>query len=116
MTRMPVELDQAGAELGYVEMEPFATGVFLDRRTVRFHRDVEATVKSTAAHNPREATACAAFMHPAMPLAQAAVAGLDATSPTDQLPVAATAHHLHSIAGIPGKAAAHTLLRQLRRR
>ena len=79
MTRIPAELDLAGAGLHYTEMEPFATGVFTDGRTVRFHRSVERTVASIAEHDGAAADAYAGFMHRSMPLARAAVAGLEAT-------------------------------------
>ena len=48
MTRIPAELDLAGAGLEYLPMDPFATGVFRDGRIVRFFRSVEATCASIA--------------------------------------------------------------------
>lgn len=90
MTRIPAELDLAGAGLRYTEMEPFATGVFTCGRTVRFHRSIERTVASIAEHDRAQADAYAAFMHRALPLARAAVAGLEATSPSDQLRLVAS--------------------------
>ena len=68
MTRIPSELDLAGAGLEYIPMELFATGLFRDGRIVRFHRDIEQTVASIAEHNRAEAEACRAFMHKAVPL------------------------------------------------
>ena len=90
MTRIPTELDLAGAGLRYTEMEPFATGVFASGRTVRFHRSIERTVASIAEHDRAQADAYGAFMHRALPLARAAVAGLEATSPSDQLRLVAS--------------------------
>ncbi len=90
MTRIPAELDLAGAGLHYTEMEPFATGVFAGGRTVRFHRSVERTVASIAEHDPAEADAYGAFMHLSTPLARAAVAGLETTSGSDLLRSAAS--------------------------
>ncbi len=78
MTRIPAELDLAGAGLEYVEMSPFATGVFRDGRIVRFSRSVEQTCASIAEVGTRaEAEAYRAFMHRAFPLVQTAVTGLD---------------------------------------
>jgi phytoene dehydrogenase-like protein len=69
MTRIPAELDLAGAGLEYLPMDPFATGVFRDGRIVRFHRSVEQTCASIAeAGGPAEADAYRAFMHRAIPL------------------------------------------------
>ena len=90
MTRIPTELDLAGAGLRYTEMEPFATGVFASGRTVRFHRSIGRTVASIAEHDRAQADAYGAFMHRALPLARAAVAGLEATSPSDQLRLVAS--------------------------
>ena len=77
MTRIPRELDLAGAGLSYVEMEPFATGVGRDGRVVRFARSIEATVAGLAEHDPADARAYAAFMRRAVPLVRAAVGGLE---------------------------------------
>ena len=80
MTRIPAELDLAGAGLEYVPMEPFATGVFRDGRIVRFHRSIDETVASIAEHDRAEAEAYRAFMHRAVPLVQTAVTGLESGS------------------------------------
>ena len=80
MTRIPAELDLAGAGLEYVPMEPFATGVFRDGRIVRFWRDVEQTVASIAEHDRAEAEAYRAFLHRAVPLVRTAVTGLESGS------------------------------------
>ncbi len=80
MTRIPAELDLAGAGLEYVPMEPFATGFFSDGRIVRFHRDIDETVASIAEHDPADARAYAAFMHKAVPLVRTAVTGLESGS------------------------------------
>ena len=77
MTRIPAELDLAGAGLEYLPMDPFATGVFEDGRVVRFWRDVEQTVASIAEHSPADARAYRDFLHRAVPLVRAAVTGLD---------------------------------------
>jgi len=80
MTRIPAELDLAGAGLEYLPMEPFATGVFRDGRVVRFWRDIERTVASIAEHDPAGAEAYRAFLHRAVPLVRAAVTGLESGS------------------------------------
>ncbi len=81
MTRIPVELDLAGAGLEYIEMSPFATGVFRDGRIVRFHRSVEQTCASiTEAGTGAEADSYRAFMARAVPLVQTAVTGLESGS------------------------------------
>ncbi len=78
MTRIPAELDLAGAGLDYVEMSPFATGVFRDGRIVRFSRSVEQTCASIEQAGDRaEAEAYRTFMHRAVPLVRAAVTGLE---------------------------------------
>ncbi len=77
MTRIPAELDLAGAGLRYTEMEPFATGIFRDGRIVRFHRGIEHTVDSIAEHDRAEADAYRDLMRIAVPLVRAAVAGLE---------------------------------------
>ena len=78
MTSIPTELDLAGAGLDYVEMSPFATGVFRDGRIVRFHRSVDETCDSIAEAGTRaEADAYRAFMRRAVPLVRTAVSGLD---------------------------------------
>lgn len=77
MTRIPRELDLAGAGLEYLPMDPFATGMFRDGRVVRFHRDLDATVASIAEHSRADADAYRAFMHRAVPLVRTAVSGLD---------------------------------------
>jgi phytoene dehydrogenase-like protein len=76
MTAIPRELDLAGAGLVYREMDPFAVALFADGRRVRFHRDVGRTVASIAETDPAEADAYAAFMAEALPLVDAATAGL----------------------------------------
>ena len=81
MTRIPVELDLAGAGLDYVEMTPFATGFFRDGRIVRFHRSVDQTCDSIAEAGTRaEADAYRAFMDRAIPLVKTAVTGLESGS------------------------------------
>lgn len=77
MTRIPAELDLAGAGLRYTEMDPFATGIFRDGRMVRFHRSIDATVGSIAEHDRAEADAYRDLMHVAVPLVRAAVTGLE---------------------------------------
>ena len=77
MTRIPAELDLAGAGLEYLPMDPFATGVFEDGRTVRFSRDVDRTLASIAEHSRADADAYRAFLHRAVPLVRTAVTGLD---------------------------------------
>jgi phytoene dehydrogenase-like protein len=80
MTSIPAELDLAGAGLDYIQMEPFATGVFRDGRVVRFFRDVERTVADIAEHDRADAAAYRDFMHRAIPLVQTAVTGLESGS------------------------------------
>ena len=81
MTRIPTELDLAGAGLDYTEMSPFATGFFRDGRIVRFHRSVEQTCDSIAEAGTRaEADAYRAFMDRAIPLVRTAVTGLESGS------------------------------------
>jgi len=80
MTRIPRELDLAGAGLEYLPMDPFATGLFRDGRIVRFHRDIEQTVASIAEHSAAEAQAYRAFMRRAVPLVRTAVTGLESGS------------------------------------
>jgi len=80
MTRIPAELDLAGAGLDYIPMEPFATGVFRDGRVVRFSRDIEQTVASIAEHDRADAEAYRAFMARAVPLVKVAVNGLESGS------------------------------------
>ena len=80
MTRIPAELDLAGAGLDYLPMDPFATGIFRDGRIVRFHRDLEQTVASIAEHSRADADAYRAFMHRAIPLVKTAVTGLESGS------------------------------------
>ena len=75
MTRIPAELDLAGAGLEYLPMDPFATGFFRDGRVVRFHRDLEQTVESIAEHSRADAEAYRAFMRRAIPLVKTAVDG-----------------------------------------
>lgn len=77
MTRIPAELDLAGAGLRYTGMEPFATGIFRDGRIVRFHRSIDATVDSISEHDRAEAVAYRDLMRIAVPLVRAAVAGLE---------------------------------------
>ena len=57
MTRIPAELDLAGAGLEYLPMDPFATGFFRDGRIVRFSRSIDATVASIAEHSRADADA-----------------------------------------------------------
>ena len=80
MTRIPAELDLAGAGLEYLPMDPFATGFFRDGRIVRFHRSIDATVDSIAEHSRPDAEAYAAFMRRAVPLVKTAVTGLESGS------------------------------------
>jgi phytoene dehydrogenase-like protein len=80
MTRIPRELDLAGAGLDYVPMEPFATGVFRDGTVVRFRRSIEETVEGIAELDRAEADAYAAFMRRAVPLVRTAVTGLESGS------------------------------------
>ncbi len=80
MTRIPAELDLAGAGLEYLPMDPFATGFFRDGRIVRFTRDIEQTVASIAEHSRADAEAYRAFMHRAVPLVKTAVTGLESGS------------------------------------
>ncbi len=81
MTRIPAELDLAGAGLDYIEMSPFATGFFRDGRVVRFSRSVDETCASIAEAGGRaEADAYRAFMHKAIPLVKTAVTGLESGS------------------------------------
>ena len=72
MTRIPAELDLAGAGLQQVEMEPFATGFGEDGEVRRFSRSIAAT----AAGLP-DGDAYAAFLSRAVPLVRTAVSGLD---------------------------------------
>jgi phytoene dehydrogenase-like protein len=91
MTRIPAELDLAGAGLEYLPMDPFATGFFRDGRVVRFHRDLDQTVASIAEHSRTDAEAYRAFMHRAIPLVQTAVTGLESgSSPGGALRAAAS--------------------------
>lgn len=90
MTRIPAELDLAGAGLRYTEMEPFATGIFRDGRLVRFHRSIERTVDSIAEHDRAEANAYRDLMRVAVPLVRAAVAGLEPGTAADAVRLAAT--------------------------
>ncbi|MGH9069630.1 MAG: phytoene desaturase family protein [Acidimicrobiales bacterium] len=48
MTSIPTDLRLGEAGLTYLEMDPFAVGVFADGRRVRFHRSVAATLESIA--------------------------------------------------------------------
>ena len=81
MTRIPAELDLAGAGLDYIEMSPFATGFFRDGRIVRFSRSVDETCESIAEAGGRpEADAYRAFMARAIPLVKTAVTGLESGS------------------------------------
>ena len=89
MTRIPAELDLAGAGLDYVEMEPFATGIARDGRVQRFSRSIEATVAGLAAHDPADAAAYEAFMRRAVPLVRTAVSGLEGGSTAGALAGAA---------------------------
>jgi phytoene dehydrogenase-like protein len=90
MTRIPAELDLAGAGLEYLPMDPFATGFFRDGRIVRFHRSIDATVDSIAEHSRPDAEAYAAFMRRAVPLVKTAVTGLESgSSPGGALAAAA---------------------------
>ena len=84
MTRIPAELDLAGAGLEYLPMDPFATGVFRDGRVVRFWRDLEQTAASIAEHSRADAEAYRAFMHRAVPLVRTAVSGLESGSSASQ--------------------------------
>jgi len=92
MTRIPAELDLAGAGLDYIEMSPFATGLFRDGRIVRFHRSVDETCESIAEAGTRaEAEAYRAFMGRAVPLVKTAVTGLESgSSPGGVLKAAAS--------------------------
>ncbi len=80
MTRIPAELDLAGAGLEYLPMDPFAAGFFRDGRIVRFHRDLDQTVEAIAEHSRADADAYRAFMHRAIPLVKTAVTGLESGS------------------------------------
>ncbi len=81
MTRIPAELDLAGAGLDYIQMSPFATGIFRDGRIVRFSRSIEQTCESIAeAGTQADADAYRAFMHRAVPLVKTAVTGLESGS------------------------------------
>ena len=80
MTRIPAELDLAGAGLDYLPMDPFAVGFFQDGRIVRFHRDLDQTVESIAEHSRADAQAYRAFMRRAIPLVKTAVTGLESGS------------------------------------
>lgn len=80
MTRIPAELDLAGAALEYLPMDPFATGFFRDGRIVRFHRDLDRTIDSIAEHSRADADAYRAFMRRAIPLVKTAVTGLESGS------------------------------------
>jgi phytoene dehydrogenase-like protein len=80
MTRIPAELDLAGAGLDYLPMDPFAAGFFRDGRVVRFHRDLDQTVESIAEHSRVDADAYRAFMRRAIPLVKTAVTGLESGS------------------------------------
>ncbi len=78
MTDIPQELGLAAVGLEYVEMDPFAVGVFADGTIVRFHRDVERTVESIRAVEPADADRYRRFVHDARPLVRSAVAGIEA--------------------------------------
>ncbi len=81
MTRIPAELDLAGAGLDYIEMSPFATGFVRDGRVVRFSRSVDETCASiTEAGGRAESDAYRAFMHRSIPLVKTAVSGLESGS------------------------------------
>ena len=71
MTDIPDDLDLVGAGLVYQEMDPFSVAIHADGRRVRFHRSVEATVASIAAHDRREADAYEAFIERALPIVRA---------------------------------------------
>lgn len=77
MTDVPEELDLAGAGLRYREMDPFSVAVATDGGIIRFHRDVDATVDSIRAVAPEDAEAYARFLHAALPLVRAAIAGIE---------------------------------------
>ena len=68
MTRVPAELDLAGAGLDYLEMDPFAVAVRADGRRVRFFRSVERTLDSIAEESSQEADAYRRFMSKAVPV------------------------------------------------
>ncbi len=81
MTSIPDELDLEGAGLDYLEMDPFATGIFRDGRIVRFHRSIDETCESIAeAGGRKEADAYRAFMHRATPLVQTVVNTIESGS------------------------------------
>jgi phytoene dehydrogenase-like protein len=54
MTTIPEDLGLSAVGLEYLEMDPFAVGLFEDGRRVRFHRSVEQTLASIAEVSPRD--------------------------------------------------------------
>ncbi len=66
-TRIPAELDLAGAGLEYLPMDPFATGIFRDGRIVRFSRSIEATVPATSGRPPSRRPSCGGRRAPDVP-------------------------------------------------
>ncbi|MGH3857738.1 MAG: phytoene desaturase family protein, partial [Pseudonocardiaceae bacterium] len=67
-TDIVADLRLRAAGLEYREMDPFSVAVFADGTTVRFHRDVEATVASIAELDPAEAMRYRAWMRDTMPV------------------------------------------------
>ena len=52
MTTIPEDLELSAVGLEYLEMDPFAVGIFADGRRVRFHRSLEQTLESIAEVSP----------------------------------------------------------------
>ena len=78
MTDIPEELGLAEMGLEYREMDPFAVSVGADGKTIRFWRDVEATMDSIAEVAPADVDGYRRFVEDAMPIVRLAVAGVNA--------------------------------------
>jgi len=86
MTRIPEELELAGAGLVYSEMDPFSIAVHADGRRVRFFRSIEETVGSIAEVDRGEADAYRRFMAVATPLIEATLPSIRGEAPAREVP------------------------------
>jgi phytoene dehydrogenase-like protein len=86
MTRIPDELDLAGAGLVYQEMDPFSIAVHEDGRRVRFFRSIDATVESIAETSQAEARAYREFMAKAVPVVRTVIPAVRGEVPLRDVP------------------------------
>lgn len=86
MTTIPEELDLVGAGLDYIEMDPFSVAIRADGHRVRFYRSIEATVKSIAESDSREAQAYATFMEIAVPIVKVVLPSIRGEASLSSLP------------------------------